>query len=59
LLRQRISPAGWAVLGVIAGVCVLTGLFLCIPLFLTPLCLLGLLIKEDYRICGDCGMKLP
>ena len=34
-------------------------LFLCFPVLLTPLCLLGLLIKERYRICGECGMELP
>lgn len=59
ILRQQVAVAGWIVLGIIAFICVFTAIFICVTVFLTPLCLLGLLIKEDYRICADCGMKLP
>lgn len=60
LIRQKIAPAGWAVLGVVAGTCFLLGFVFClIPWLFTPLCLLGLLIKQNYRVCGGCGMPLP
>ncbi len=45
LVRQRISTAGWVTFVVL--------LLFCLPLFW-----IGLLIKEDYRVCSGCGMKL-
>jgi DNA-directed RNA polymerase subunit RPC12/RpoP len=58
-IRERVAVAGWIVMGMIAFICVFLALFLCVPILLTPLCLLGLLIKEHYRVCGECGMQLP
>lgn len=43
LNMQRISTSGWVV-------------FVILLLFCIPLCWLGLLIKEDYRICASCRM---
>ncbi len=45
LIRQRVSTAGWVVLGVL------------VFLFL-PLCWVGLFIKEDYYVCSGCGVRL-
>jgi len=57
--RQRISAGGWVVFGTVLGVALIGGLFLCIPIFFAPLCVLGLLLmKEDYRVCGACLMKI-
>jgi predicted RNA-binding Zn-ribbon protein involved in translation (DUF1610 family) len=42
---QKISSAGWVAFIVL--------LFFCIPL-----CWIGLLMKEDYRVCSSCGMTL-
>ena len=45
LVQKKVSTAGWIVLVVL--------LFLCFPLFW-----IGLLMKEDYRVCSQCGIKL-
>lgn len=44
-LRSQISGAGWAVFVIM--------IFLCFPL-----CFIGLLITEEYRVCRDCGVRL-
>jgi hypothetical protein len=44
-VRRRISTAGWVVLVVL--------LLVCLPLFW-----IGLLIREDYRVCSQCGVNL-
>jgi hypothetical protein len=44
-MAEKISTAGWVIFAVL-----LIGCF--------PLCFIGLLIKEDYRICSQCGIKL-
>lgn len=44
-VRKQISQTGWVV-------------FVLLLLFCFPLCFIGLLIKEDYRQCYECGMKL-
>ncbi len=45
LIKRRISTAGWVVFGVL--------------LFFTIIfCWIGLLIKEDYRVCSYCGASL-
>jgi hypothetical protein len=41
---QRISSDGWLVFGLL--------LFFCAPLFW-----IGLLMKEEYRVCATCGSK--
>jgi DNA-directed RNA polymerase subunit RPC12/RpoP len=43
--KKKISPAGWIV---------------CVLLLFFTICLfwIGLLIKEEYRVCPDCGMKV-
>jgi hypothetical protein len=46
IVRREISSAGWAFFWI-------TLLFLCIPL-----CWIGLLMKEEKRVCCLCGMKL-
>lgn len=43
--QSNISGAGWAV-------------FVILLLFFFPLCWIGLLMKDTYRVCGDCGAKL-
>ena len=45
MVKRRISTGGWIAFGVL--------LVLCFPLFW-----IGLLIKEDYRVCGTCLAKL-
>ena len=45
LVRERASPAGWAVFAVLL-------------LFTNVFCWIGLLIKEEYRECYGCGMKI-
>ena len=45
MTKRRISTGGWITFGVL--------LVLCFPLFW-----IGLLIKEDYRVCGTCLAKL-
>lgn len=44
-VRSKISTAGWVIFVVL-----LIGCF--------PLCIIGLFIKEDYRVCSSCGIKL-
>lgn len=44
-VKSKISTGGWVVFAVLVFACL-------------PLCWLGLLINEDYRLCGACGMKL-
>lgn len=44
-VKSKISTEGLIVLVVL--------LVVCMPLFW-----IGLLLKEDYRICSDCGIKL-
>jgi transposase-like protein len=46
LVRQQISQTGWIV-------------FALLLIFTVCLFWIGLLIKEDVRICPDCGMRLP
>ncbi len=43
-IARRISTDGWVVFGLL--------LFFCLPLFW-----IGLLIKEEYRMCVTCGSK--
>lgn len=43
--RTRVSGAGWAV-------------FVVLLLFCFPLFFIGLLIKEEYHVCSDCGMTV-
>ncbi len=45
IVRRRIAPAGWVTFAV-----------LCV--FFLPLCWIGLLVKEDYRVCGRCGGRV-
>lgn len=44
-VRHKISTAGWVIFVVLLLVCF-------------PFCLIGLFIKEDYRVCRSCGIKL-
>ena len=44
-VERRVSTAGWVVLVILV--------FFCLPLFW-----IGLLIREDQRLCRVCGMKL-
>ena len=44
-IRSEVSAAGWVVLVIL--------LLFCFPLFW-----IGLLIKEDYRVCSHCNMRL-
>jgi LITAF-like zinc ribbon domain len=44
-IERKVSTAGWVVF---------TFLLLCTIIF----CWIGLFIKEDYRVCSQCGMKL-
>lgn len=45
IVKSKVSTGGWV-------------LFVVLLLFCFPLCLIGLLVKEDYRICSSCGIKL-
>src|SRR6185295_6183709 len=45
-VMQRIFSAGWVVFVVLLLTCL-------------PLCWIGLLIKENYRVCASCRMLLP
>lgn len=45
LVRSKISTAGWV-------------LFVILLLGCFPVCWIGLLITENYRVCGECGIKL-
>lgn len=44
--KKKVSSAGWAFFWILL-------LFLCFPL-----CWIGLFMKDEFRVCGDCGMKL-
>ncbi len=44
--RSKVSTAGWIFFWVLL-------LFLCLPL-----CWIGLFLKDEYRVCADCGIKL-
>jgi transcription elongation factor Elf1 len=46
LTRSKVSTGGWVTF------------ILLLLLFCWPLCWIGLLIKEEYHVCTDCGMKL-
>ena len=45
VMRQKISAAGWIVFIILLVTCL-------------PLCIIGLFIKEDYRVCSSCGLTL-
>ena len=45
LQKTCISKAGWITFGVMLVFCL-------------PLCWIGLLMKEEYRVCAACGKKL-
>ncbi len=45
IVRSRISTAGWVV-------------FVVLLIFCFPFCIIGLFIKEDYRVCSACGIRL-
>lgn len=47
LIREKVSTAGWVWFILLFGSCIGT-------LF----CWVGLLMKEKYRVCGSCGIKL-
>jgi hypothetical protein len=63
-VRQKVAAGGWVLFGVLLCLFVGTSAFgiLCVPfcfsIFLAPLSLLGLLIKDDVRVCSSCGIKL-
>jgi predicted RNA-binding Zn-ribbon protein involved in translation (DUF1610 family) len=42
---SKVSTGGWV-------------LFVGLLIFCFPLCFLGLLVKEEYRACSSCGVKL-
>lgn len=44
-VQSQISTAGWV-------------LFVVLLIFCFPLCIIGLFIKENYRVCSGCGIKL-
>jgi hypothetical protein len=46
LIRQQVSMAGWIV-------------FTILLVFTIIFCFIGLFIKEDVRVCRECGAKLP
>ncbi len=43
--RFQVSTGGWV-------------LFVILLLFCFPLCFIGLLLQESYRVCDDCGIRL-
>ena len=45
VVQKKVSTAGWIIFIVL-----LIGCF--------PLCLIGLFVTEDFRVCGSCGIKL-
>lgn len=45
LVRKRTSTAGWILLGALIVV-------------FFPVCWLGLLLREKYHVCFDCGIRL-
>jgi predicted RNA-binding Zn-ribbon protein involved in translation (DUF1610 family) len=44
-VKRRVSTAGWVIFVVLLIACF-------------PLCIIGLFLKEDYRVCSGCGIKL-
>ena len=46
-IQQKVSVGGWIVF-----------VLLLLSFFLFWLCWIGLLIKDDYYVCGNCGIKL-
>jgi predicted Zn finger-like uncharacterized protein len=44
-VKSRISTAGWVIFVILLIACF-------------PLCIIGLFIREDYRVCSSCGIKL-
>lgn len=44
-IRTKVSGGGWVV-------------FVVLLLVFFPLCWVGLLMKDEYRTCYDCGVKL-
>jgi lipopolysaccharide-induced tumor necrosis factor-alpha factor len=44
LAKRKISTTGWIV-------------FVVLLIFCFPLSIIGLFIKEDYRVCSSCGIK--
>lgn len=64
LKRSRVQPGGWVMMAMflVLGVAsVVAGAFTCVcfvgSVFL-PLSMLGLLLREEYRVCVDCGERL-
>lgn len=47
LIRQKVSTAGWIWFIVLFGSCIGT-----------VFCWIGLLLKENYRVCRSCGITL-
>jgi DNA-directed RNA polymerase subunit RPC12/RpoP len=45
--RSQVSTVGWVLF-----------IILLLGLCTAPFCWIGLLIREDYRVCGDCGTRL-
>jgi DNA-directed RNA polymerase subunit RPC12/RpoP len=45
-MKSEVSAAGWVLFVIL------------IVLVCWPLCWIGLLIKDEYRVCRDCGVKL-
>ncbi len=45
IIKNQISQTGWMV-------------FVLLLIFCFPLCWIGLFIRDDYRVCLSCGMKL-
>jgi ssDNA-binding Zn-finger/Zn-ribbon topoisomerase 1 len=44
-VKRKISTGGWMT-------------FVALLIFCFPLCFIGLFIKEEYRVCRSCGIKL-
>jgi hypothetical protein len=44
-VKRRISTAGWVIFAVLLIACF-------------PLSIIGLFVKEDYRVCSSCGITL-
>jgi predicted Zn finger-like uncharacterized protein len=44
-IKRRISTAGWVIFAVLLIACF-------------PLSIIGLFVKEDYRVCSSCGITL-
>jgi hypothetical protein len=44
-VKRKISTGGWVT-------------FVALLIFCFPLCIIGLFIKDEYRVCRSCGIKL-